>query len=265
MAGYLSRWDRWYLKSYEAMAGHRFNLTTLAAEPNVWGTAASGRGTLRRRLRLLGRAADWLRASPRARARVTRGSSESLPLPERSIDLVLTDPPYHDDVQYAELSLPLRAWAGLPTEVDRAEAVAAVGRPRDDYRRLMTGVLTEARRVLRGDGRLVFSYANRDPEAWADLFEALQEAGFSPVACAAVHSENERDQVKRGIRSCTLDLLLELAPEQGPTQVAVLLPGEGPEAGFLERVAAWFERIGALEDGWRAELSRELRSSAFLG
>ena len=106
---------------------------------------------------------------------------------------------------------------------------------------------------------------NYDPEAWADLFEALQEAGFSPVACAAVHSENERDQVKRGIRSCTLDLLLELAPEQGPTQVAVLLPGEGPEAGFLERVAAWFERIGALEDGWRAELSRELRSSAFLG
>ncbi len=29
MAGLLSRWDRYYLKSYESMAGHRFNFTTL--------------------------------------------------------------------------------------------------------------------------------------------------------------------------------------------------------------------------------------------
>lgn len=43
MAGLASRWDRWYLKSYESMAAHRFNFTTFSAEPNVWGTVASGR------------------------------------------------------------------------------------------------------------------------------------------------------------------------------------------------------------------------------
>ena len=43
MAGHLSHWDRYYLKSYESMAGHRFNLTTFAVEPNVWGTVSSGR------------------------------------------------------------------------------------------------------------------------------------------------------------------------------------------------------------------------------
>ena len=37
MAGLLSRWDRYYLKSYESMASHRFNFTTLAVEPNVIG------------------------------------------------------------------------------------------------------------------------------------------------------------------------------------------------------------------------------------
>lgn len=37
LAGLASRWDRWYLKSYEAMSNHRFNVTTFAAEPNVMG------------------------------------------------------------------------------------------------------------------------------------------------------------------------------------------------------------------------------------
>jgi len=262
MAGHLSRWDRWYLKSYEAMAGHRFNLTTLAVEPNVWGTPAAGRGTLIRRLRLLARAADWLRDCPPVRAQVRRGTSERTGLDDGSVDLVLTDPPYHDDVQYAELSLPLRAWAGLATSVG-GEAVAAPGRRSDTYRRTMTGILAEARRVLRDGGRLVLSYANRDPEAWGDLFDALQDAGFAPVGCAAVHSENERDQVKRGIRSCTQDLLLELAPGRwaGPPQVR--LP-EGVEGAFLRIVADRFVRIGRLEPGWRDDLAAELGSSAFL-
>ena len=61
MAGHLSRWDRFYLKSYESMAGHRFNLTTLVVEPNVWGTVASGRGTVLRRLAQLVKAAEWLK------------------------------------------------------------------------------------------------------------------------------------------------------------------------------------------------------------
>jgi putative DNA methylase len=61
MAGYLSRWDRFYLKSYESMAGHRFNFTTFAAEPNVWGTKESGRGSVTRRIRSFEKAAAWMR------------------------------------------------------------------------------------------------------------------------------------------------------------------------------------------------------------
>lgn len=48
--------------------------------------------------------------------RVVEGSSEKIVLPDDSADIVLTDPPYHDDVQYGELSLPLRAWAQLSTD-----------------------------------------------------------------------------------------------------------------------------------------------------
>ena len=36
---------------------------------------------------------------------------------------MLTDPPYHDDVHYGELSLPLQAWAGLAAVDATGDAV----------------------------------------------------------------------------------------------------------------------------------------------
>lgn len=204
MAGYLSRWDRWYLKSYESMAGHRFNFTTFTAEPNVWGAPATGRGTVMRRLQGVIKASRWMHArvgrglrvegpldSDQDRGplppssvdiRVVEGSSERILLPTGAADLVLTDPPYHDDVQYGELSLPFRAWAQLATDPLKDEALvnSATGgqNPGQDYRELLTRLFAESRRILDASGHLIFSYANRDPEAWSSLFAALNRAGF---------------------------------------------------------------------------------------
>jgi hypothetical protein len=47
-------------------------------------------------------------ASDRYYGSSVEGSSERLNLPLRSADRALTDPPYHDEVQYNELSMPLR-------------------------------------------------------------------------------------------------------------------------------------------------------------
>ena len=125
MPGLLSRWDRYYLKQYEAMAGHRISPATLVVEPNVWGAPRSGRGSFTRRLRHLQRASQWLHdelqllpldvrvshvSSEQSRSplcedvRIVVGDSRSTLLEDSSIDLVLTDPPYHDDVQYSDLA-----------------------------------------------------------------------------------------------------------------------------------------------------------------
>jgi putative DNA methylase len=290
MAGHLSRWDRFYLKSYEAMAGHRFNLTTFVVEPNVWGTVASGRGTVLRRMAQLVKAARWLKEqtgrqlhvegpvsaigpiSPMGDwdARVVEGSSEHLRLPTGSVHLVLTDPPYHDDVQYSELSAPLRAWARLANGALAGEAVvnAATGQLTDDgaYERLLTRIFTEARRALRSDGHMIFSYANRSPRAWVALFSALQSAGMKAVGCEIVHSENETDHAKRNVRACTLDLILNLIP-RGDEPVAPHAPAapiEGDEADFLRTVAVTFLNIGSLEGDWARDLYANLRQSKFL-
>lgn len=290
MAGHLSRWDRFYLKSYESMAGHRFNLTTLVVEPNVWGTVASGRGTVLRRLAQLVKAAEWLKEQTGRQlhvegpikatgpitpmgdwdVRVVEGSSERLRLPTNSVHLILTDPPYHDDVQYSELSAPLRAWARLANGALAGEAVvnAVTGQLTDDgaYERLLTHIFTEARRALRSDGHLIFSYANRSPDAWIALFSALQSAGMRSVGCEIVHSENETDHAKRNVRACALDMILDLVPMGNVPLVphTPAAPIESAEADFLRIVAAAFLRIGSLEGDWTEVFRAELRRSSFL-
>lgn len=300
MAGLLSRWDRYYLKSYESMAGHRFNFTTLPVEPNAWGTPTSGRGTTLRRLVQLVKAAEWMQARTKRRlvvqgplsaasasvlplvgedvdgaaldrpdVLVVSGSSQRQLLPSGSVDLVLTDPPYHDDVQYGELSLPLQAWAGLVASESAGDAVVnrATGQlvAEGSYTALLTSIFRESARLLRSDGHLVFSYANRDPRAWVQLFDALQGAGLRAAGCAVVHSENETDHAKRGVRACTLDLLLDLVPVSAlPLVQHRPPPADGPEQEFLALVASYALKIGALRTGWQSGFLEEAATAEFL-
>lgn len=289
MGGLLSRWDRWYLKSFESMAGHRFNFTTLPVEPNAWGTSVSGRGTTLRRLNQLIRAAEWskknlvattisarpVKVGDRSPAKtdvtVIEGSSETINLPSRSVDLVLTDPPYHDDVQYSELSLPLRAWADLARETLTGDAAVNPTTDAEEadnaYASLLERIFQEIRRVLRADGHLIFSFANRQPTVWVDLFTALQAAGLQAAGCVIVHSENERDQAKRDVRACTSDMILDLVPTSDRTTVAFNAATDdspGSEGEYMRTIAEWFERVGHLPAGWEKEMVNECAGATFL-
>jgi adenine-specific DNA methylase len=291
MAGLLSRWDRFYLKSFESMSSHRFNFSTLVAEPNVFGAGLAGRGTVRRRLLLFERAANWmkkneidssnflalktsdrrLRKRPASHAVIVSGSSERLLLPDKSVDVVVTDPPYHDDVQYHELSLPLRAWAGLSRRRGKGDAVA-IPHSRDleghrKYRGALTRIFKELRRVLKPQGRLLFSYANRESAAWVNLFAALRAAGFQPVGYTIVHSENETDHLKRKGRAFRYDLILELVPE-GEVRIQQHKPKQkvrsNDEERYLRAVGDAFLRSGTLVNGWEVELVDALKCEIFV-
>lgn len=273
------------------MAGHRFNFSTFVAEPNVWGASASGRGTVRRRLESFVKIADWIHErigwtleiegpleSTRQRyavpdnidVRVVEGSSERILLPNGSVDLVLTDPPYHHDVQYDELSLPLRAWAKL--SVEHLEASASVNQAlehnsgEDEYEALLARLFTEVRRTLRADGHLIFSYANRVPEAWVALLSALDRADLRACGYLVVHSENESDVVKRGVRACTLDLIMDLIPNSEQLLVKQWKPPSHPatdEGTFLGIIGEAFLQVGDFSENWANDLINRLRKTAF--
>jgi putative DNA methylase len=263
MAGFASRWDRYYPKAFEATANHRFCLTGFAAEVNL--LAIRGRGTLARRVEHSLRAARWaeqlndkkprnaparrrqrLAAADLDRPAVVRGSSTRQLLPDESVDLVLTDPPYYDDVQYAELGSLFLTWAqatGLiasSVQVDfRAEAVpnSIRGTGTERYCELLTGVLVETRRTLKPGGRVVLTFHNTAGRAWWALARALGRAGLYVSALAVAHAENETDHAKRGRRAFSRDLVIECrAAAVDPAEIVIA--AEGGDAQSRQLLAA---------------------------
>jgi adenine-specific DNA methylase len=287
MAGYASRWDRWYLKSYELMARHRFSVTTLAVEPHVWGINYLGRGTVQRRLHAFRRASRWLtdngitakrveskviahRSSMSgfhgADAVVVQGSSKKMLLPSGWTDLILTDPPYHDDIQYSELSAPLRAWRGFSPDIDSGSVIARSMGQSAQYETLLREVFDECYRILRPGGHMVMSYANRDLAAWAALIGALDKAGFRGCGFAVVHGENESDFAKRKGSHYTHNLLIDVV-KNAEVRVGSWVPeGEtGPEVASLRAVGEMILRLGALPGDWRGTLTLMGQDGRFEG
>lgn len=233
MAGYVCRWERYHPKALEAIANHRFSRSTVAVETNL--LSSTGRGTLPRRFEATEKALRWMRiegypvqtayaeSSGRRRvvsgALVVTGSSERQLLKDGAARLAFTDPPYHDDIQYGELARLFHAWmkyAGLcnaPAESNEAAPNVPRGITTQHYEDKVAACLTESRRTLSPQGRLVLTFHNRNLTAWQALGRALLRAGFDVVGLATVTAENSADHSKRGKQSCLSDLVIECRPK----------------------------------------------------
>ena len=232
MPGYLSRWDRFHLKQFEALANHRYSPCGIAVESNV--LAPVGRGTLRLRINAACKSTQWLRTASGSTPRVatvhssapgcrpkkwdvlvTTGSSHRQALKDRSVHLVLTDPPYHDDVQYGELARLFHRWLSLYRPLRRIdeleEAVQNARRPTSKwgFQKMIAACLAESCRTLRKNGALILTFHNKRLIAWRALADALLDAGFVVNAIATVHAENADDHCKRKVEAMLDDLVLE--------------------------------------------------------
>lgn len=123
-------------------------------------------------------------------------------IPDGQVDAVITDPPYFNNVNYSELADFFYAWLQLalrdqfpefrePSTRSAEEAIVnlAQGKDAEFYANVLTRVFREARRVLKGDGVLVFSFHHADENAWVCIAEAVLGAGFKCVAAWPVQGE----------------------------------------------------------------------------
>ncbi len=137
-----------------------------------------------------------------------RGSATDLSCQRHSIDAVITDPPYYDNVPYADISDFFYVWlkrtvghlypdhfAGVSTP-KKTEAVAEPTRhggsrekARAAYEKMMAESFQEAHRVLKPNGELTVVYAHKTTLGWSTLVDALRNAGFTVVEAWPLDTE----------------------------------------------------------------------------
>ena len=147
------------------------------------------------------------------------GDSGSLPVDDIEVDAVISDPPYYDSVQYAELADFFYVWMKQSLEPDFPEIFApdtvvsedeAVGnrtreKSLDDYQGLLQGVFETAYDALKEDGPMVFTFHHKEPDAWGAVLEAIDGAGFRVVNTYPVRGENRLSVHINGQRAIQLD------------------------------------------------------------
>jgi len=130
-------------------------------------------------------------------AKVQRSSALGLPLSDASIDAVVSDPPYYDNIGYAILADFFYVWLKrsvghvhsehFATELTpkKSEAIAdtvvhgSKQAARAAYEKMMAAAFAEASRVLKPNGQMTIVYAHKTTLGWSTLVYGLRRAGFT--------------------------------------------------------------------------------------
>ena len=213
------------------MSGHPTNNGKIAAVPALLDPPA---------------ATDPLTSPPVAE--VVNGDARMLDLEDGSVDAVVFDPPYHNNVNYAELSDFFYVWlkrtAGyvlddglfadhLTDKVNEAIAsparfkqqadaenagwngrgrITAAGLATDDYQSKMDEIFQECHRVIKDEGIMVVMFTHRSNDAWNAMTIGLMEAGFDIARTWPVKTEAESSMHIRDKAAARSTILLVCRP-----------------------------------------------------
>jgi adenine-specific DNA methylase len=135
------------------------------------------------------------------------GSATDLPWGNDFFDAVITDPPYYDNVPYADLSDFFYVWLkrtvghlhpdlfATPLTPKSQEMVADACRfggregAKQHFEAMLLQSFREIRRVLKPDGIAVIVFAHKTTEAWETVLGALTEAGLRTTMAWPIHTE----------------------------------------------------------------------------
>jgi len=257
----LSRWDNTHEKIQSAFSGHHLHMTWDYIETNPLAGLTSSWDA----------GVSYVLEYPARESRIPQvgfaylGSAASLPFPDKHFDAVVIDPPYADNVPYADLSDFFYVWLrrtvgdlypeAFGTELVPKEEEAVVNPARfgggkkgeavarSHYQRLMQKSFAEIYRVLQPDGMAVVMFTHRSTEAWERLMLSLLEAGLYPTASWPVHTEMEASTHQRGKGAIQSTILM--ACRRRPENAGV---------GWYAQVRDDLERVirERLEAFWRA-------------
>ena len=201
---------------------------------------------------------------------VSQGSGADLRgVEDDSIAHICMDPPYYDNVMYAELADYFYVWEkhtigrlapdyfhnDLTDKENEAVAnparFAAMGRRKNeladlDYEAKMTAIFAEANRILRPDGVLSVMFTHQRAEAWDTLGMGLLQAGFTIETSWPVNTESEQSlhQANMNAAASTIMLVCRKRPDADPSRRVYLDDLEHDIRSAARQAAQRFQHDG---------------------
>jgi hypothetical protein len=239
-------WHASRMRRYNAYGGQRpltgtLFIPQLVSEPNVF-------EVFRHQVAQLIRFYDKL---PQTKDAVTVRRSDATDLAwlaSGSVDYVFTDPPFGNNIHYADCNIVWEAWLGDLTDNDREIVVNKSrrteqgGKTVDDYESLLGEAFKEARRVVAADGRVSIVFHNSDDAVWSALLAAVESADLHQAE-VSILDKGQRSQKGYKIRRGELVPFYDLVMTFSPTERGIpALNGAGELA--LDAVREHLRQVG---------------------
>jgi adenine-specific DNA methylase len=286
----LCRYDTYALKCRDIFAVHGFPVGLNQCEANLLGIPGVGAGGFRHFVEKYRRAKSWCRepfekrregkksvsvpvysesvetqpvsklpAGARREAFLNRAPAAEVPVQPGSLDGVFSDPPYFDNVQYAELMDFCYVWLRQvladeftefrPSTTQSGQDLTGnktLGRGLEHFTQGLSEIFSHYGSALKPGAPFVFTYHHNKIAAYTPLVVAMLDAGLACTAVLPAPGEMEASLHIHGTGSSVLDSVFILrAADQGLEDTAVTR--ELPEAKTLEGLLA--ENLAAVAAG----------------
>jgi adenine-specific DNA methylase len=171
-----------------------------------------------------------------------QGDAGDLPLDSDSVQAVIIDPPYGDNIIYSEISDAFYVWQRqylsdiFPEKFSKSETNKhdeAVENPalnpqsgsnekpaRQRYEDKMRNIFTEAFRVLESGGVITIYFTDKEIGAWDSLTMSIMDSGFTITATHTISSESPSRIGVQGQSSADSSLLLTCRKPQYPEEAS---------------------------------------------
>lgn len=173
---------------------------------------------------------------------ITTQSLASMLMPDNSVDYIFIDPPFGDNLPYAELNFLWEAWLSVFTN-SRQDTVVSRKQRKDlpVYTNMMTDSLKQVYRILKPGRWVTVEFHNSKNAVWTAIQEAMGRAGFI-IADVSVLDKGMKTKKQMHAKAVDKDLVISAYKPNGGLEKRFQLQA-GTEEGVWDFIRTHLRQL----------------------
>lgn len=164
---------------------------------------------------------------------ISTGTAEKLPLSDASVDYIFTDPPFGENIYYADLNFVVESWHGVTTDAE-PEAIIDHFKHKalPEYQHLMQRCFAEYHRLLKPGRWMTVVFSNSKASVWNAIQVALQQAGFVVAEVTALDKKQGSYRQVTSTTAVKQDLVISAYKPNGGLEERLLEHGATTDSAW---------------------------------